>query len=62
MIFVRAMAHILFYALLPFSLLLDLCLVSVGIVVYPDCRGCVKDPQDYAIVLFCVTFPLNSVK
>jgi len=42
-VFFRAMAHVLLYALLFYSHLLDFYLVSVGIMVCPVCRGCVKD-------------------
>jgi len=41
----RAMAHVLLYALLFYSQLLDFYLVFVGIMVCPICRGCVKDPR-----------------
>jgi len=41
----RDMAHVLLYALLFYSQLLDFYLVSVGIVVCLVCRGCVKDPR-----------------
>ena len=44
-VFFRATAHVLLYALLLYSLLLDFYLVSVGIVVCPVCRGCIKDPR-----------------
>ena len=59
--FFRAMAHVSLYAFLLYSLLLDLYMVSVGIVVCPGCRGCVKDPKTTLQYFYCVTFPLISL-
>ena len=56
-IFFRATTHVLLYALrFLLSFWLDFYLVSVGIVVCPVCRGCVRTPGLLYITICDVSF------